>query len=640
MQKYTKSLTLVKIITLVMALSVILLVVSISMAAGGGGDTPAEAVQLDSEVNTGHLEPLEQAWFVFPGDPEGRGIDVQRSLTLIYTPNQPFTSQYINLMIYEEDQIGLFDNGDVSAMAQLGGGSPVERDSNPETGEQTWTGWVYGPKNYYIVVANNSDFPIDYYLFNADVQQAELGAIEPPPEAVEEEVTAAEEPYYPVTEGGIDPTVPSNLSADGVTHGKLAPNSTGWYTFQFDDFESGNPNSVKENVEYTLFYTPMDGNLRHLVNFELFRAGETDFWLRGDGAEGMTNFGAGAIVERDRNYVTGERLWSGAVLNGNKYLLAVENNTGIDIDYWLVEGDVYDFEIDGPTFAATKTYAPGASPTTSVPLKLGENVGKLMPGEQAWHSFFITDFDNEAFEQMALTMIATPADGNRDHYITFEVFRAGPDVQYWSETDPDNSQISNMGAGSLVVRDDNPWTMERFWNGWVLDNNLYLVQVRNGSDVPVDYHLFTGDVYRPPLGEEAAPVVEIAAAPGEARQTAYDLALGVNKGQLPPGEEIWYRFTRADVGATGDNTAFTLVFTPNDGNRVYNVGFDLYSGEEQNRFGSGQIVERDQDIATGEFLWFGQVKPNEVYYMKVSNDTDVAINYWIFPDDVINANLE
>jgi hypothetical protein len=109
---------------------------------------------------------------------------------------------------------------------------------------------------------------------------------------------------------------------------------------------------------------------------------------------------------------------------------------------------------------------------------------------------------------------------------------------------------------------------------------------------------------------------------------------------LTPGEEIWYRFTRADVGAAGDDTTFTMVFTPNDGNRVYNIDFDLYSGEEQNQFGSGQVVERDGDVVTGEFVWTGQVKPNEVYYMKLSNNSDAAIDYWIFPDDVVNANLE
>ena len=34
--------------------------------------------------------------------------------------------------------------------------------------------------------------------------------------------------------------------------------------------------------------------------------------------------------------------------------------------------------------------------------------------------------------------------------------------------------------------------------GWLMEN-LYLVQIRNGNDVPIDYHLFVGDVYAPSL---------------------------------------------------------------------------------------------------------------------------------------------
>ncbi|MBN1991481.1 MAG: hypothetical protein JW953_02175, partial [Anaerolineae bacterium] len=371
-----------------------------------------------------------------------------------------------------------------------------------------------------------------------------------------------------------------------------------------------------------------------------FRAGEVDFWLRGDGKEGMSHFGDGVLVSRDGDYLTGERLWSGSVINGDKYLLAITNGTDIEIDYYLFAGDVYNAEL-GPKAPPTPVpvYEVRESPTTAEPLKLGENLGRLQPGEQAWHSFFITDFDNEPFEEMALTMVMTPDDGNRIYYVPFDVFAAG-DVKYWSPTDTQNAQITNMGAGSVVFRDNNPQTGERFWNGWVIDNSLYLVQVRNGSDVPIDYHLYTGDVYSPELGEKTEQVVQVAADPGTERGAPFPLALGVNKGSLNPGEDVWYTFTRADVGAAGGQTAFTMVMTPNDGNRVYKVGFEMFEGSQSNSFGKGSIVERDNDIATGEFIWGGQVRPDSVYYMRINNDSDVVINYWIFPEDVINANLQ
>jgi hypothetical protein len=641
-QKDEKTLTTLKVVALVMALAAILLVVSMSMAAGGaGGETPVEAVVLDADVNSGHLEPLEQHWFKFVPDPEGREIDVEKTITLVFTPNEAFTANFIDLNIFPVEEIPYFSNGDSSNMSAVGVGSVVEQDGKPETGEQIWSGFVYGPRTYYVQILNNSDFPIDYDLYNSAVDIAELEEPEQPPEEVDQPPLPVEEELTPA---GVDPANPNAINYGGVTKGKLEAGKTGWYEFSYPDPD--NKREIKE-LEFTIFYTPVDGNERHNVTFELFPASEVNYWMRGDGAEGMTNFGAGQLVNRTSNAhdmgngtVPGQRLWSGGVYNGDRYLISVKNGTGHEIDYWLFEGDVYDVELGEPTVVKAKVYDPGQAPTTALPVKLGENVGHLEPGEQAWHSFFITDFDNEAFEQMALTMIATPDMGNNGHYVTFEVFT--PDgVQYWSDADIDNSRVTNMGAGSLVFRDDNKWTIERAWNGWVLDNNLYLVQVMNGGDVAIDYHLFTGDVYGPPLGAvEEKPAVEIAAEPGTSRGAALDFQLGLNKGQLNPGEEVWYSFVRSDVAPGGGNTAFTVVVTPNDGNRVHNIGMELYAGNDPNSFGTGSVVERDNEVFTGELLWIGQVMPNSLYYMKVTNGSDVVMEYWIFPDDVINANLE
>ncbi|MBN1994162.1 MAG: hypothetical protein JW953_15800, partial [Anaerolineae bacterium] len=292
--KNKQFLNLVKGIALLFVVAAIVLTASISMAAGGGGSTPSAAVVLDDEVNRGHLDPLEQHWFKFVPDKDGRAVDIEKSLTLVFTPKQPYTIEYVNLNIFEENQIQFFFNGDTSKMANLGAGSVVERDSNPETGELIWTGWVFGPKTYYVQVVNNSDFPIDYHLFNADVKQAELGEPEQPPTPEPPPVVAEPDPDFPY-QAGIDPYTPAELSPDGLSKGKLAPNSTGWYEFDFPDPEN---NDEQVLTEFTLFFTPDDGNLRHKVNFELFRAGEVDFWLRGDGKEGMSHFGDGVLVSR------------------------------------------------------------------------------------------------------------------------------------------------------------------------------------------------------------------------------------------------------------------------------------------------------------------------------------------------------
>lgn len=604
------------------------------MAAGGSGESPASAVLLAKDVNKGHLEPLEQHWFKFTPD-KAEVAEVENSLTLIFTPNEANTINYISLKIFEEGQTQFFYEGDASKMANLGAGQIVTRDNNPETGEFFWNGWVSTQKTYYIQVLNSSDFPIDYWLFNADVTNPSLGEPKVPAAAAEPAVAP---------QLGTDPSNPAPLTS-GTIKGTLAPSSTYWYTFSYPAFDQ---DRIKD-LDFSLFFTPDDGHRRHNVNFELYPASELGIWQRGDGDK-LTNFGAGMLVSRDGDYNTGERIWRGSVLKGDTYLMAIRNDADVQIDYWLFDDDIYT-PILGPepAPAAARVFARGVAPQTAVPLKLGVNKGGLEPGEEAWYSFFITDFDNENLEEMALTMVTTPDDGNRIHYMTFDVFTAG-ETRLWSPGD--NSQIKNMGAGSIVYRDDNPLTGERFWSGWVIDNNRYYVQIRNGANTHMDYWLFTGDVYRPELGPKTEPVARVAAAPGTAPTSPKDLKVGVNRGRLNPRQEQWYAFSRGDVGKTGSvETVFTVVFTPDDGNRIHDVNFELFESNQlrdwapDNRFnltnfGQGSIVNRDGDPKTGELLWKGHIWAGDVYYMRVSNETDEVIDYWIFPEDVINTNLE
>jgi len=246
-------------------------------------------------------------------------------------------------------------------------------------------------------------------------------------------------------------------------------------------------------------------------------------------------------------------------------------------------------------------------------------------------------------------MVATPDDGNRIHNITFDVF-AGDDVKYWSPGV--NADMHNIGAGSIVYRDNNDVTGERFWKGWVNDGDAYYVQIRNGADVAIDYHMFTGDVYGPELGEKPQPVAQQPADPGTAPYAPVPFELGENKSQLQPGEERWLTFSRSD-GAPGTmiDTAFTMIFTPDDGNRIRDVNFELFEGNQiinwapDNRFnitgfGRGSYVTRDGQESTGELLWKGTVYSGNLYYIRVSNESDVVIDFSLYPQDVINAGLQ
>ncbi len=294
---------------------------------------------------------------------------------------------------------------------------------------------------------------------------------------------------------------------DGLNTGILGPGEQRWFKFIPDKQRQ----SVRLEKSLTFIFTPGDGNRIGHVNMQIFKTDQLRFFYHGDVSK-MANLGAGQIVSRDNNPETGELFWTGWVSGQQSYYVQLMNGGDTPIDYWLFTDDDIGYPLDEPEadvtgaiseeVEPTLAFAPGAGPQTAMPLHFGQNKGGLDPGEETWYSFSMTDQDGEYFEEMALTMIVTPDNGNRIRNMTFDIFTARS-VQHWSPGN--NSQINNIGAGSIVYRDNNPLTGERFWSGWVVDGDLYYLQIRNGADVHMDYWLFTGDVYGPELGEADAP---------------------------------------------------------------------------------------------------------------------------------------
>jgi hypothetical protein len=279
-----------------------------------------------------------------------------------------------------------------------------------------------------------------------------------------------------------------------------------------------------QNLNLNMYFTSAAGFPDNNVNFELFAGDEVSAWQRG---ERMTpnNFGAGMPLSGSGDPVVGQRVWQGTVLRDGSYYLAVKNAGPARIDYWLLDQNAQPeaaMAVQSPpaqpdiapvaiapvspplaeppvaALPAAPAVAPaqaGQSPLTATLLQTERQKGHLAPGEEAWYSFAINNTGAQ-FEENALTLVFTPDDGNRIHYITLDVFTP-EGVQSWS---PQNrAGVINVGAGSIVYRDDNALTGERFWSGWVVNNNPYYVRITNASDAPADYWLFPGDVYRPAL---------------------------------------------------------------------------------------------------------------------------------------------
>lgn len=132
--------------------------------------------------------------------------------------------------------------------------------------------------------------------------------------------------------------------------------------------------------------------------------------------------------------------------------------------------------------------------------------------------------------------------------------------------------------------------------------------------------------------------------------TALPLNEGRNTGVLAPGESRWYEIAPSLDGAYQRQANLTLFFTPDEGSRAHHVNFQIFSanqitdwywgsGGHGPNLGAGGVVSRDGNPVTGELVWSGWTMSNDTYYIQVYNSTDVTIDYWLFTDDVIAAEL-
>ena len=289
---------------------------------------------------------------------------------------------------------------------------------------------------------------------------------------------------------------------EGANTGILGPDEQRWFRLKPGAQAQSDP--VEQAL--TLIYTPDNGSQREQIAMQIFEEKQLQFFNSVDAGH-MVNLGAGQVVSRDDNPETGELFWTGWLPAQASYYIQLINNSDAALDYWLFTDDVYGYPLGATEtiqsdaasaeIAAAPPPAMGSAPQAAITLNSDYGHGNLKTGQEIWYNFSVTDADGEFFEAAALTMVITPNDDNRVWRVSFDVITAG-EIQNWLAGS--SAQINNVGAGSVVRRDNNPQTGEQFWGGWLIDGEVYYVRIRNGADIPIDYWLFTGDVYNPELG--------------------------------------------------------------------------------------------------------------------------------------------
>jgi len=300
-----------------MVFSLLTIPPQVMAATEAAGSDPSEAVYLGEGQATGHLAPGEAGWYVYQPH-VGEGATEQADvLTLIFTPAVALGADVsgVNFEIFSTGQVT--SGKDITTVPPIGMGGYVSRDGDPNTAELLWQGNLPVGAAYYVRVYNDTAIGIDYWLFTGDVISAEMGA-----DTAEAQAEAAP--------AGPTPAAPPALAVAETITGHLEVEQEGWYTFI--------PHAVGESGHtFTLFFTPRYGTTGDHVAFEIMTAQQ--LLLRQLG-QAYLNTGAGAIVSRDGDPITGERLWSGQLVNGEAYLVRIFNGSDVPIDFWLFPGDV------------------------------------------------------------------------------------------------------------------------------------------------------------------------------------------------------------------------------------------------------------------------------------------------------------
>lgn len=307
--------------------------------------TPQEATLLMAEGVSGRLAPGAAAWYEYR--PGGIATGRTDAVTLFFAPAIDLGSQVsgVTFGIFSGGQV--MSGGDVTVMSPIGAGSYVSRDGDPNTAERLWQGRLPGSDPYYVRVHNATDIEIGYWLFPDDVDRVEWVA------PVADVDTAAGTP---------DDDTPLDLPWPEPATGHLEPDHVSWYRWM----PAGDVSQRQESA-FTLFFTPGNSLFADRVACEVMTFAQLEVRT---GGQSQANTGAGTIVSRDGDPLTGERLWHGHLMAGQEYWVRIANDSDVPIDYWLFPGDIVHPEFPPPaepTATATPTPAPAVAATPDTP---------------------------------------------------------------------------------------------------------------------------------------------------------------------------------------------------------------------------------------------------------------------------------
>jgi hypothetical protein len=386
---------------------------------------------------------------------------------------------------------------------------------------------------------------------------------------------------------GSSPSAAQPLSI-GLNIGTLAPGEQFWYAFSDADLGEQRVG----NVVLNMVYRPGSHDVAAYVNFHLLSQEQADRWLQGHTDQYIA---LGTFTTTDFDRETAERLWSGSVLKDQTYYVHLFNNSGQTVEYHLT---------------ALGQPQENSAPPLDVPAP-ASNVTRV--------AFHESDLEASTTADEAQWLLVAAA-------------------------------LQGMSTHDAAV-----WLMMANRVGWLPGGIPDSVPDAGGAGFAVERAAAIEVIETSSPKAEAAPKTETASLldlyPNVYPNAPLALQDGANTGKLAPGGEHWYSFIREDEDSEWfEFMPMTLFTTPTDGNSSHDINFQIFTAgqlqlwergtpEDMVPMGAGQWMSRDKDPVTGERLWAGHVIDGDLYYVRVFNNSDHVIDYYLITNDITNTEL-
>lgn len=424
---------------------------------------------------------------------------------------------------------------------------------------------------------------------------------------------------FPTSKTGETPQTGRSLN-QGLNVDHLGPGQAQWYVYDRQKLSE-----TQTWVSLALRYESEALIEGEPVNFQIFAQTPNETWFETPDDPHLVGTGTRSPLKTDNQNLV-ETFWSGQI-DEAVYYVRVFNQSPFDLDYTL----------------EAKEEQPAVS--GAIPAAIGAAVGEtesLNARQLAW-TLTAQAVENMSADEAALWMQQAQAVG----WLVTE----GTATEATPRPDEANPQtLWRLTAQAIAGQDAETagqWLIQADALGWLsipLGNDQSLLPIdtagQNGAEaveaaVPAP----------PPVEERYSPINIYPNNPLEFN--VHDL----NSGRLPPYGEHWYSLKVANLDEhLIEDLKLTLFFTPRKGYISDRINFEIFpagqyhiwqrgDADYMEHLGLGMWTSRDEDPDTGERIWNGSLVDNDRYFIKVKNGTPDEIDYYLFPDDVENAEL-